>query len=163
VETDIRRDDPYGAYDALSFDVAIEREGDVWAKGMVRLREILESIRIVRQAIKEMPGGPIRTKVDSQIPPNETVERTEAPRGELLYYIRSNGTEIPERVRVRTPTYGNFASMKSMFVGGTVAEIPIVLWSIDPCFACDDRVALVDSHTGKTRVVSFDELRRWRK
>ncbi|MCK4405504.1 MAG: nickel-dependent hydrogenase large subunit [Hadesarchaea archaeon] len=163
LKTDIRRDDPYGAYDALSFDVAIERDGDVWAKGMVRLREILESIQIVRQALKEMPGGPIRIRVGLQIPPNETIERTEAPRGELLYYIRSNGTEIPERVRVRTPTYGNFASMKSMFVGGTIAEIPIVIWGIDPCFACNDRVTLVDSRTGKTRIASFDELRRWRK
>ncbi|MDI6643233.1 MAG: nickel-dependent hydrogenase large subunit [Candidatus Hodarchaeaceae archaeon] len=163
VKVDIRKDDPYGAYGALSFNVITEQEGDVWAKGMVRLREILESIKIVRQALKELPSGPVRTPVELKIPPNETVERTEAPRGELIYYIRSNGTDTPERVRVRTPTYGNFASMKSMFAGGTVAEIPIVMWSIDPCFGCNDRITLVDSHTGKARVVSFDELRRWKK
>ena len=162
VDADIRRDDPYAAYDKLSFDVITEREGDVWAKSMVRLREILESIRIARQAIKEMPSGPIRTKVNLEIPRNETIERAEAPRGELFYYALSNGTERPERLRVRTPTYANFASMKLMFVGGTVAEIPIVMWSIDPCFACNDRVALVDSHTGKTRTLTLEELRRWR-
>lgn len=160
VKADIRTDDPYGVYDTLSFDVVTEREGDVLAKGMIRLREILESIRIVRQALKEMPSGPIRTRVSLEIPPNETVEHTEAPRGELFYYIRSNGTDKPERVRVRTPTYGNFASMKQMFVGGTVAEIPIVMWSIDPCFGCNDRVTLVDSRTGKARVLKLDELRR---
>lgn len=160
IKADIRKDDPYGVYGALSFDIITEREGDVWAKGMVRLREILESIKIVRQALKELPSGPIRIPVDLKIPPNETVERTEAPRGELLYYARSNGADIPERVRIRTPTYAIFASMKSMFVRGTIAEIPIVMWSIDPCFGCNDRFALVDSKTGKTRVLTLEELRR---
>lgn len=163
VKVDIRKDDSYGVYNAFSFDVITEGEGDVWAKGIVRLREILESIRIVRQALKELPSGPLRVPVNLKIPPNEAVERTEAPRGELLYYARSNGTDTPERVRIRTPTYGNFASMKSMFVGGTVAEIPIVMWSIDPCFGCNDRITLVNSRTGKARVVSFEELRRWKK
>lgn len=163
VKVDIRKDDSYGVYKAFSFDVITEGEGDVWAKGIVRLREILESIRIVRQALKELPSGPLRVLVDLKIPPNEAVERTEAPRGELLYYARSNGTDTPERVRIRTPTYGNFASMKSMFVGGTVAEIPIVMWGIDPCFGCNDRITLVNSRTGKARVVSFEELRRWKK
>lgn len=162
VDTDIRRDHPYAIYDKLSFNVITEREGDVWAKSIVRLREILESIRIVRQAVKEMPIGPIRINVNLEIPPNETIERAEAPRGELFYYTLSNGTERPERVRVRTPTYANFASIKRMFVGGTVAEIPIVVWSIDPCFTCNDRVALVDSHTGKTFNLSLKELKRWR-
>jgi len=160
IKIDVRKDSPYGAYGALSFDVITEQEGDVWAKGMVRLREILESIKIARQALKELPNGTLRIPVDLKIPPNETVGRTEAPRGELIYYIRSNGTDTPERVRVRTPTYGNFASMKSMFVGGTVSEIPIVMWSIDPCFGCNDRVALVDSRTGKTQHLTWEEIKR---
>ncbi len=160
IKIDLRKDSPYGAYEALSFDVITEQEGDVWARGMVRLREILESIKIVRQALKELPSGTLRIPVDLRIPPNETVGRTEAPRGELIYYIRSNGTDTPERVRVRTPTYGNFASMKSMFVGGTVAEIPIVIWGIDPCFGCTDRVALVDSRTGKTQHLTWEEIKR---
>jgi Ni,Fe-hydrogenase III large subunit len=163
VKMDLRVDDPYGAYPNLSFDVITESDGDVLAKGMVRLREMMESIEISRQILDKLPGGPLRVPVDMKIPPNETVERTEAPRGELLYYMRSNGTEMPERVRVRTPTYGCFASMKSMFVGGTVAEIPIVLWSIDPCFACNDRVTLVDSKTGKASTLTLEELKRWRR
>lgn len=162
VKTDIRVDDPYAAYPYLSFEVITETDGDVMAKGMVRLREMVESVKMVRQILKEMPNGPLRVPVDLKIPPNEAVQRVEAPRGELLYYIRSNGSEIPERVRVRTPTYASAPSLKPMFVGGTVAEIPIVLWSLDVCFGCNDRVTLVDVNTGKARVVSMEELRRWR-
>jgi len=162
VNVDIRRDDPYAAYGEISFNVITRPDGDVFAKVVVRLLEILESIHIIRQAIKDLPNGPLRTKITPKIEPNEAVGRVEAPRGELLYYAVSNGTEKPERVRVRTPTYANIPSLKPMFVGGTIAEIPIVLASIDPCFACTDRVTLVDSHTGKTRVVSFKELRRWK-
>lgn len=163
VDVDIRRDDPYAAYDEISFKVITEREGDVLAKVIVRLREILESIRIIRQALKALPRGPLRTKVAPKIEPNEAFGHIEAPRGELLYYAISNGTDKPERIRVRPPTYANIPSFKPMFVGGTIAEIPIVMASIDPCFACTDRVTLVDSRTGKARVVSFDELRGRRK
>ena len=162
VDVDLRRDDPYAAYGEISFEVITEPDGDVLAKVVVRLLEILESIKITRQAVKALPNGPLRTKITPKIEPNEAVGRVEAPRGELFYYAISNGTDKPERVRVRPPTYANIPSFKPMFVGGTVAEIPIVLASIDPCFACTDRVALVDSHTGKTRVLSFKELRRWR-
>lgn len=161
VDADIRRDDPYAAYDEISFDVITEPDGDVLARVVVRLREVLESIRIIRQAIDGMPTGPLRTKVAPEIQPNEATGRVEAPRGELLYYAVSNGTNKPERIRVRTPTYANIPSLKPIFVGGTIAEIPIVLASIDPCFSCTDRVALVDSHTGKKRVLNFKELRRW--
>jgi NADH-quinone oxidoreductase subunit D len=163
LKVDLRKDYPYATYDKLSFDVVTEREGDVWAKGMVRLKETLESIRIVRQALKELPNGPLRTKITLEIPPNETIERTEAPRGELFFYALSNGTDKPERVRVREPTYANMSSMKPMFVGGTVAEIPIVMWGIDPCFSCNDRVALVDSGSGKASTLTLEELRRWRR
>lgn len=162
VDVDLRRDDPYAAYDEISFEVVTEREGDVLAKGLVRLREILESIDIVRRALKNMPKGPIKTRFEGRIQPNEAVGRTEAPRGELFYYALSNGTDRPERVRVRTPTYANFASMKAMFVGGTVAEIPIVMWSIDPCFGCNDRVTIVDQHTGRSQLVALQGLERWR-
>ncbi len=162
VDVDLRRDDPYDAYDQIPFEVITEPDGDVLAKVVVRLREILESIRITRQAVKALPKGPLRAKITPKIEPNEAVGRVEAPRGELFYYAISNGMDKPERVRVRPPTYANIPSFKPMFVGGTVAEIPIVLASIDPCFACTDRVALVDSRTGKTSILSFKELRRWK-
>lgn len=163
VDFDVRRDDPYAAYGEISFEVITELEGDVLAKVVVRLRETLESIRIIRQAIEAMPRGPLRTKFPSKIETNEAVGRVEAPRGELFYYATSNGTEKPERIRVRTPTYANVPSLKPIFVGGTIAEIPIVLASIDPCFSCTDRVTIVDARSGKSEVVTLDELRRLRR
>ncbi len=163
VDVDLRRDDPYAAYEDLSFEVAVEKGCDVFARVVVRLRETLESIRITRQAVEKLPKGPIRTDVDLKIPPNETVKHCEAPRGELLYYIRSNGTDIPERVRVRTPSYANYLSFKTMYIGGTIAEIPIVMGSVDPCFACCDRITLVDSRTGKEYTKTLEELKRWRR
>lgn len=163
VDADIRRDDPYVAYGEIPFKVITEREGDVLAKIMVRLKEVLESIYIIRYALDAMPSGPLRVRVPSQVPVGEAVGRTEAPRGELLHFILSNGTERPERIRIRTPTYANWPSIKPMFVGGTIAEIPIVLASIDPCFSCTDRVTLMDSRTGRARVLTFEELRRLQK
>ncbi|MCJ7720708.1 MAG: hypothetical protein MUO36_04495, partial [Candidatus Hadarchaeum sp.] len=163
VDFDIRRDDPYAAYSEIPFDVIVEQDGDVFAKVVVRLREILESIDIIRQAIDAMPKGAIRTKFPENVTENEAVGRTEAPRGELMYYVRSNGTNKPERVRIRTPSYANWPSVRPMLVGGTIAEIPIVVASIDPCFSCTDRVTIIDTKTGKSRIMTKEELRRLRK
>lgn len=163
VKADVRKDDPYAAYDEIPFNVAVEREGDVLAKAVVRLRELVESIRIIRHAVDAMPTGPLRTKVAARIPAGEVTDHCEAPRGELFYYGISNGTDKPERMRIRTPTYANIPSLKPVFVGSTIAEIPIVMASIDPCFACTDRVAIVDKDTGKSQVLTKEELRRWRR
>ena len=159
VNWDIRRDDPYAAYSEVPFKVITERDGDVLAKILVRLREVLESIRIIRHALDAMPGGPIRAEFKGHVQEGEATGRIEANRGELLYYIFSKGGEKPERVRIRTPTYANMPTVKPMLVGGTIAEVPIVLASIDPCFACCDRVTVVDKCTGKTQVMTKAELR----
>ncbi len=159
VNWDIRRDDPYAAYDEVPFKVITERDGDVLAKVLVRLREILESIRIIRHALDAMPGGPLRTEFRGRVQEGEATGRAEANRGELLYYILSKGGDKPERVRIRTPTYANIPTLKPMLVGGTIAEVPIVLASIDPCFACTDRVTVIDRRTGKSRVMTKAELR----
>jgi len=159
VNWDIRRDDPYAAYDEVPFKVITERDGDVLAKVLVRLREILESIRIIRHALDAMPGGSLRTEFKGRVQEGEATGRAEANRGELLYYIFSKGENKPERVRIRTPTYANIPTLKPMLVGGTIAEVPIVLASIDPCFACTDRVTVIDRSTGKSRVMTKAELR----
>jgi NADH-quinone oxidoreductase subunit D len=163
VNRDMRRDDPYAAYPEISFKVAVQPEGDVLARVVVRLQEVLEAINIIRQALKKMPAGPIRTKWKPEIPPNQATARIEAPRGELLHFGISNGTNKPERWRARTPTYANFASLGPMFVGESIAEIPIVLASIDPCMCCTDRVTTVDVATGKSRVLTMEKLRRMSK
>jgi Ni,Fe-hydrogenase III large subunit len=160
VPFDVRRDDPYAAYGELEFEVVTEEGQDVLARALVRLREIMESIEIIREAIEAMPKGALRARFPPEVPDGEAVARVEAPRGELLYYVMARGGDKPERVRIRTPTYANLASLKPMLVGSTIADVPIVLASIDPCFSCTDRITVVDVETGASKVVSKLELRR---
>ncbi|KUO42797.1 MAG: hypothetical protein APU95_04375 [Hadesarchaea archaeon YNP_N21] len=162
VKVDIREDDPYAAYGEIPFEIIVEDGEDVLARVVVRIREIFESIKIIRDALGSLPKGPIRERVDQRIAPNEVVGRVEAPRGELFYYAMSNGTEKPERVRIRTPTYANVPSWQEMFKGCTIAEIPIVMASIDPCFGCEDRVSIVDLDKGETYHLSKEEARKWK-
>ncbi|MBS3815857.1 MAG: NADH dehydrogenase subunit, partial [Hadesarchaea archaeon] len=159
VDMDIRRDDPYGAYDELDFLTIKEDDGDILAKTMVRFREINESIHLIRQAVDTLPSGPIRTKVSDDYPEGEGFGRIEAPRGELFYYIRSEGGKTPQRVKVRTPTIANIPPIQAMLQGETLAEVPIVIESIDQCFACADRVTVIDSETGDSNVMTKEELK----
>jgi len=106
-----------------------------------------------------MPSGPLRAEFKGRVQEGEATGRVEANRGELLYYVLSKGGEKPERVRIRTPTYANIPTVKPMLVGGTIAEVPIVLASIDPCFSCTDRITVVDRSTGKTQAITKAELR----
>lgn len=157
IKSDVRRDDPYAAYNEVDFDVVVEREGDVRAKSLVRARETLESMNIIEQAIDNLPKGDI---VAEPGPPlvKEEVGRAEAPRGELVYYIKSNGTNIPERVKVRTPSFANDFTLIEMLRGDELKNARLIIESIDPCFACTDRVTTVDMGTGKKRQKSWSEL-----
>ena len=161
VDTDVRRDDPYAAFDEVDFNVVVRDEGDAYAKTMVRIGEIVESINAIEDALSKMPSGEIRVRAPLRVPEGEVVARVEAPRGELLYYIKSNGTDRPERVKVRTPTLANIPAVCKMLSQAYVADIPVIVASIDPCIACMDRVMLVDVRSGKTHVVSGRELRRY--
>lgn len=138
---DVRKDDPHLAYDEVDFEEIVLDEGDNMARAKVRLLEILESVKIVKQAvqaIKKLPEGDIAVPV-TEIPPGEGVGRYEAPRGEVFHYVKSNGTYYPERVKVRAPTYANIQAVPTMLIGDTLADVPISLASIDPCFCCTDR------------------------
>ncbi|MCD6509567.1 MAG: nickel-dependent hydrogenase large subunit [Thermoprotei archaeon] len=161
VKTDIRRDDPYSAYDEVPFNVITYDEGDALAKTLVRIDEILESINMIRYALDHMPGGEISVRVPMRPPPGEAVGRVEAPRGELFYYIKSDGTMRPYRFKVRTPTLANIPALCRMLEGIFVADIPVVVASIDPCIACMDRVLLIDKSRGKKWVWTKEELRRY--
>ncbi len=138
---DVRKDDPHLAYDKVEFEKIVLDEGDNMARAKVRLLEVIESVKIIRQAIqalKELPEGDIKVKVP-EIPPGESVGRYEAPRGEVFHYVKSNGTFYPERVKVRAPTYANIQAVPIMVIGDTLADVPISVASIDPCFCCTDR------------------------
>jgi len=161
IKHDVRADDPYVAYDEIPFSVITYDGCDVLSRLLVRCDEILESINIIRHALERLPRGEIRVKVPRRVPEGEAVGRVEAPRGELIHYARTNGTTKPERYMIRCPTLGNIPSVCKMLVGGYIADIPIVLAGIDPCFACMDRMAFVDSSKDKQWIWSGEELRKY--
>ncbi|MGQ9543898.1 MAG: hydrogenase large subunit [Candidatus Bathyarchaeia archaeon] len=159
VDIDTRRDDPYAAYPNIDFEVPVEEGGDVLSRTLVRLRELAQSVKIIRQAITNLPKGPVATGMLPFPKVGEAFGRVEAHRGELVYYIRSNGTNFPERVKIRTPSVVNNNSILPMVVGETIADVPIILASIDPCFSCTDRVTVLDTRRNVERIVTLSDLK----
>ena len=149
VAIDVRRDDPYAAYDELEWNVIAEPEGDVFAKAVVRLLEVMEAIKIVREATRKLPRGPIAAEV-KEIPPGEGCGRAEAPRGETFHYVRSDGGNRPIRHKARAPSYVNVPSFKASCIGQDIADVTLTLASVDPCYSCTERLAVVDSHGNVT-------------
>jgi formate hydrogenlyase subunit 5 len=158
VASDVRKDDPYAAYEEIPFNVACYKECDTWARLMVRVDEVLESLDIVEYALSHLPGGRLRVRVQRKIPEGEAVSRVEAPRGELIHYVKSDGTAYPYRVKVRSPTLANLIAFPDAIRGAYIADIPSVMGSLDPCFSCTDRMAFVDTTNGKRWHWSLDDL-----
>jgi NADH-quinone oxidoreductase subunit D len=123
-------------------------EGDVLAKAKVRLLECFESIKIIRQCLKQLPEGPIQNRVD-EIAPGEGIGRAEAPRGEVFHYIRSNGTNSPIRHKIRAPSYMNIVANEVMVKGYSIADATLCLAAVDPCYCCTERTVAFED--GKMR------------
>jgi membrane-bound hydrogenase subunit alpha len=163
INTDVRRDDPYAAYKELDFRVITHDSCDILGRVIVRVLEIVESCKMIEQLLANLPEGDIvLPKVPRKAPAGVAVSRYEAPRGEDVHFVRGNGTDKPERVRVRAPTMANLEAATESVIGAFVADIPIAIASIDPCFSCTDRMAIVlrDPKQG-TRVTTWEELRRY--
>jgi Ni,Fe-hydrogenase III large subunit len=139
VACDVRKMAPYAAYPALRFEAQSDTAGDVHSRAMLRLREIAQSVGILEQCLDEMPKGPVRIEGFPAVPPGQSLARTEAPRGELVYYLRSDGSDTPQRLKWRVPTYMNWEALQAMMVGCQVADIPLIVNSIDPCVSCTER------------------------
>jgi formate hydrogenlyase subunit 5 len=139
LDIDVRKDDPYEAYAEIPFKKIVYTEGDAWARMNVRLDEINESIDIIEYALDHLPSGPIKNKAPRAVPAGEAISASEAPRGELFYYVKANGTMSPDRVKVRTPTFANLPSFLKTAIGQNFADCPINFVSLDPCFSCTDR------------------------
>jgi NADH-quinone oxidoreductase subunit D len=148
VEDDIRVTEPYGAYKEIPVHIVTDTNADVYGRTVVRIREMQESINIIRFCINNLPDGPLTVRVPRRVPAGEVITRVEAPRGEDIHYIRSNGTDIPDRVRVRAPTEANWHGVKHMLEGGYLADVPITIAAIDPCYSCTDRGTIVKSESG---------------
>ncbi len=162
VDIDIRRDDPYAAYKDVTFKVVTDNHCDVYGRTIVRMGELMETYSIIRQLIKNMPDGPVSVKAPRKIPAGEALSRYEAPRGEDVHFVRSNGSEKPERVKVRAPTLANLHSVAKMLENNNLADVPIVIAAIDPCFSCTDRmIKLNDLASEQSKVVSWGDLRNY--
>ena len=160
IAEDARKDDPYAAYGDIPFDVITSDRGDVFGRTLVRAGELLESVKIIRYALDHMPEGPIAVKVPRKVQEGEVLSRYETPRGELTHYIKSNGTEKPERVKVRAPSLGNVLPVKYMLENSFIADIPIIIAAIDPCFSCADRMIKIKRKNNKD-LMSWQELRKF--
>ena len=160
---DARRDHPHGAYDEVEWEVITRTEGDVFAKAVVRCLECFESIKIIEQCLDQIPEGPIAVEVD-HIPRGESVGNYEAPRGETFHYVRSDGGPGPVRHKIRAPSYVNIPSFRASCIGQHIADVTIILASVDPCYSCTERLArLVDAETGRPLGTFADMVRASRE
>ena len=133
VKWDIRKALPYSGYEKYDFEIPTRINGDTYDRYMVRMQEMRQSVRILRQAVADIPAGPIMAKVPKMIKPpvGEVYVSIEAPKGELGYYIVSDGTTQPYRVRVRPPSFVNLQSLDKMVRGALIADIVAVIGTID--------------------------------
>jgi len=160
VARDIRVEAPYGAYLEHPVNIVLEQDGDLRARFIVRLRELFESYRLIREVLETLPAGELAGRMPRRIKANETVSRVEAPRGELFYFVKSNGSDKPERVKVRTPTICNMLSVIKLAVGHQLADIPMILTGIDPCFSCNDRSVQI-RRGDDLQILTWEQLRQF--
>ncbi|HTY12977.1 MAG TPA: NADH-quinone oxidoreductase subunit C [Candidatus Omnitrophota bacterium] len=160
VPRDVRRDDPYAAYGEIPFKVITDNHNDVYGRTIVRMLELMEAYGMIRFALNNLPDGPISVRAPRKIPAGEAISRYEAPRGEDVHYVRSNGTENPERVKVRAPTLANTQAVSKMLEDRYLADLPIVVAAIDPCFSCTDRsISVVSLDNEERKTMTWKQLR----
>jgi NADH-quinone oxidoreductase subunit D len=157
IRVDVRKDDPYEAYDKVDFELITEIGGDAYSRAFVRLREILESIKIVKQVLKDMPEGEVPQHSAVMIEEGMEAARVEASRGENFHLIKIRNRRI-DRARIRPPTFNFMNIFTKLLIGREIGDVPVILASLDPCFACMERVVVVKD--GKTEVLTEDGFKR---
>lgn len=157
---DVRVDSPYAGYPEFPVKIVTAEAGDLEARFVVRIKELYESYRLVREILDHLPEGELTTRIPRRIPEGEIVSRVEAPRGELFYFIKSNGSDKPERVKVRTPSLCNWASVLTTAIGHKLADMPMILAGIDPCFSCNDRMVMIKGESNP-QVWDWEDLRQY--
>lgn len=171
VAFDVRQDEANSAYEEIGVTAITpgrilgKTTGDVYDRTIVRLYELMQSIDIIERALELIPDGPIRSqpspmKVITMLKKaaGDAVGRYEAPRGELIHYVRADKKIRPARWKVRSPTQANLHSVATMLMGEQVADIPVIFASIDPCICCTDRIQVIDQDTGTTTRLTADQL-----
>jgi len=128
----------YAAYGDLNFEPIVEKDGDCYARTVVRVREVYQSLDLIRQCIEKIPDGEVDMKIKGN-PSGEYISRMEQPRGQTFYYAKGNGTKYLERFRVRTPTFANIPTLLKILPGADLADVPVLALTIDPCISCTER------------------------
>jgi membrane-bound hydrogenase subunit alpha len=158
VNIDVRRDEPYAAYDKVNWNVIVENDGDIFCKAVVRILEMYESVSIIRQCLDKIPRGEFDADW-KDVPAGEGIGRVEAPRGECFHYVRSDGTNQPVRHKIRAPSYMNVASDKVGAVGGTISDATLTLAAVDPCYCCTERTTVINKPDNKKIMNGWDLIK----
>jgi NADH-quinone oxidoreductase subunit D len=146
LKTDVRKDDPYEVYDRFDFEVPTRGEGDAYARYLVGVEEMKQSVRITKQALQRLPEGEViapefkRIKLTTKIPEGDIYVRNEVARGEAGMYMVSNGGEKPYRVKIRGPSFLHMIPvLEHVLTGAEIADVPVIYWSLNVCPADLDR------------------------
>ncbi len=141
VKWDIRKADPYSVYDRFKFDIPTGSIGDCYDRYRIRIQEMRQSVRILKQAIEQLPSGEVLTKVSPRIKPpiGEAYAHIEAPKGELGFYLVSDNSEKPYRLHIRAPSLINLTALRQMITGWKLADAIVIFGSIDICLGEVDR------------------------
>jgi Ni,Fe-hydrogenase III large subunit/Ni,Fe-hydrogenase III component G len=159
VDIDCRRDHPYAAYDRVNFQVITAEGCDVWSRLVVRMKEVFESIAIIRQCLEKMEPGQLQLEIKDELPVGRIgLSSVEAPRGESHHFVITGENNRPRRWRVRAPTYQNLQAVPAMIRDQQIADMTISLGSIDPCFSCTDRLETIELRSGGKKTWSQKEL-----
>lgn len=159
VAIDIRVDHPYAAYPEVGCTMMVETGEDIWSRVVVRLKETVEAVRIIRDSLMMMQEGPVLAVIDKPIPPGKIgVSSVEAPRGETHHFVITGEDNRPYRWKARAPTFQNLQAVPVMVTGETIADVPIGLGSLDPCFSCTERLETVDIRSGLVKVYTKSEI-----
>ena len=161
LKRDIRVEAPYAAYADFPVKMVLDDRGDLAARVYVRFEELAESYRIIREILAHLPVSELEARMPRKLKPGEAISRVEAPRGELFYFIKSNGTDMPERIHIRTPTLCNMASVLTLTVGHRLADVPMILAGVDPCFSCNDRAIWVQRGRDTHDAWTWEQLRQY--
>jgi membrane-bound hydrogenase subunit alpha len=164
VAKDVRRDHPHAAYGLVNWNVISTQNGDVFDKAVVRILEMFESIKIIEQCLAKLKTvqGPVDSN-PKEIKPGDGIGQYEAPRGEVIHFIRSDGGNRPVRHKVRAPSFMNIATDREAVIGQSVADATIILAAVDPCYCCTERMAAVEAGTDKRVFSSADLIRMSRE
>jgi len=160
LKRDVRLDAPYGAYPRFPVSLVTDERGDLEARFVVRMKELLVSCSTLRNIVDNLPEGELTVRFPRKIPAGETISRVEAPRGEVFYFIKSGGGESPARLKIRTPSLCNWTSVLNKAVGHQLADVPMLIAGMDPCFSCNDRMVTV-RRKDKPHTMTWSELREY--